>query len=142
MEFKFGQLTEVKDRVTGFQGHVTGRADYATGCRQYLVVPRCAAGEEMKMPEGSWIDEGRLIQVGVAESVEHITDITDLDDLQRLLGPGSPLGRQAAADAAVDLLEILRERISALSKEDEPPGELAEEEPAIGGPHHHPPRRS
>lgn len=56
--FKIALGTKVKDSVTGFAGVVTGRADYVTGCRQYLV---SAKGTKSKTGETGWFDEGRLI---------------------------------------------------------------------------------
>jgi len=48
---------EVKDRITGFVGIITGVASYITGCDQYLVQPE---GDGKKYPDGQWIDVGRL----------------------------------------------------------------------------------
>lgn len=42
-----------KDVITGFEGVVTGRASYLTGCDQYLLSPR---GEK----EARWFDGQRL----------------------------------------------------------------------------------
>lgn len=47
----------VRDKITGFQGIVTGHADYITGCDQYLVQPASKDGE---WKEGRWFDESRL----------------------------------------------------------------------------------
>lgn len=52
----------VKDKVTGFSGIVTGKAEYLTGCAQYLISPKCA--ENGAMVEGHWYDEGRIEIVG------------------------------------------------------------------------------
>lgn len=49
---------EVKDKITGFKGTVTGRAQYVTGCDQYLVTPK---SKGVTFADSSWIDEGRLI---------------------------------------------------------------------------------
>lgn len=43
-----------KEIITGFEGVVTGRASYITGCDQYLVSPR-DGGKDPK-----WFDEQRL----------------------------------------------------------------------------------
>lgn len=48
----------MNDKVTGFTGTVTGRVEYLTGCRQYLVQPR--VGEKGKYPDAHWFDEDRL----------------------------------------------------------------------------------
>jgi len=58
-KFRMGQ--EVLHEPTGFNGRITGICDYATGCRHYLVQPRC--GEDTtKMPEACWLDEAHLIE--------------------------------------------------------------------------------
>jgi hypothetical protein len=48
---------KVKDKITGFEGTVTGRVEYITGCNQLLVQPSSKDGTEM--PKSSWIDEDR-----------------------------------------------------------------------------------
>jgi hypothetical protein len=58
MTFKYGRGVYVEDRVTGFRGAIVGRADYLTGCNQYLVMP--PVGEDGKFVEGIWFDEMRL----------------------------------------------------------------------------------
>ena len=47
------------DTVTGFTGMITGRAEYLTGCRQYLVQSR--GDDPAKKPDAEWFDEARLI---------------------------------------------------------------------------------
>lgn len=49
--------SKVRDDITGFEGIVTGRADYITGCRQYLITPK---GTKTKRNDSSWFDEDRL----------------------------------------------------------------------------------
>ena len=56
---------KVGDMVTGFEGIVTGHAEYITGCDTYLVQPRCKAGEAGERPEPQWFDEMRLSVVAV-----------------------------------------------------------------------------
>jgi hypothetical protein len=51
--------SKVKDIVNGFDGIATGRAEYLTGCVQYLVSPD-ALDKEGKLRESHWIDEARL----------------------------------------------------------------------------------
>ena len=46
-----------KDIVTGFEGVVTGRAQYLTGCDQYVITPKVSGGD---FKEGRWFDENRL----------------------------------------------------------------------------------
>jgi hypothetical protein len=52
----------VRDKINGFVGIVTGRADYLYGCRNVLV-----AGEALdeKGPDAEWIDEDRVEVVAV-----------------------------------------------------------------------------
>ena len=56
--FKFKNGAWAVDVVTGFAGRVTGRVDYITGCRQYLVQP--AVNEEGDYKSALWFDESRL----------------------------------------------------------------------------------
>jgi hypothetical protein len=48
----------VKDRITGFQGVVTGRCEYITGCNQVLVVPKIKS--DGSFSESVWFDEQRV----------------------------------------------------------------------------------
>jgi hypothetical protein len=59
--FKIENGVEVRDKVTGFSGVVTGRADYITGCNQYLVQPPAKDGAFV---EPRWYDEHRLAVIG------------------------------------------------------------------------------
>jgi hypothetical protein len=59
--FKIEMRAEVVDNITGFAGKVTARAEYLTGCRQYLVQPK-QKKDTVEYPEGHWCDEGRLIE--------------------------------------------------------------------------------
>lgn len=47
----------VKDTITGFKGVITGRCEYVTGCRTYLVQPKAVKGE---FKSALWMDEDRL----------------------------------------------------------------------------------
>jgi hypothetical protein len=49
--------SKVRDKVTGFTGITTGRAEYLYGCNQYNIVPPVDAG---KLGETQWFDEGRI----------------------------------------------------------------------------------
>ncbi len=48
-----------KDRINGFEGIVTGRAEYLYGCVQVLVAPTKLM-EDGKCPDSVWLDEGRV----------------------------------------------------------------------------------
>lgn len=56
MTIKLGQ--KVKDVITGFQGVVTGRCEYITGCNQVLVQPRVK--DDGSRNAGEWFDEDRV----------------------------------------------------------------------------------
>ncbi len=51
----------VQDKVTGFEGVVTGRVEYITGCNQLLVVPRVKS--DGALVEAQWFDEQRTFIV-------------------------------------------------------------------------------
>ena len=57
--FKIELGRKVRDSITGFSGIVTGRCDYISGCRQYLVTPKA---ERNKLAESFWFDEDRLLK--------------------------------------------------------------------------------
>ena len=56
-EFKFELGQRAKDTITGFQGTITGRSQYMTGCNQYALQPSADNG---KWVDGQWFDENRL----------------------------------------------------------------------------------
>jgi hypothetical protein len=58
MEIKLG--VRAKDKITGFEGIVTGKASYLTGCDQYSLQPEA---KESDYKEGRWFDVGRLVFV-------------------------------------------------------------------------------
>lgn len=60
--FQFG--VKVKDKITGFEGTVTAKCSFITGCDQYLVQPPAKEGD---FKEGKYFDEGRLVFVSDTE---------------------------------------------------------------------------
>jgi hypothetical protein len=52
----------VTDSVTGFEGIVTARAEYVTGCNQLLVQPRVKKNGDFV--ESRWFDEPRCVVKG------------------------------------------------------------------------------
>jgi hypothetical protein len=50
--------SKVRDRITGFEGRVTCRTEYITGCTQILVVPKVK--DDGSYQEAHWFDEQRL----------------------------------------------------------------------------------
>lgn len=47
-----------KDKITGFEGTITGVVSYLTGCDQYLVQPTLGPNYEWREP--MWLDSNRL----------------------------------------------------------------------------------
>lgn len=52
---------KVRDQITGFEGVVTGRCQYITGCEQALVQP--PVSKDGTFVEAHWFDEDRLAVV-------------------------------------------------------------------------------
>jgi len=74
--FAFNNGDVLQDAITGFKGTVTGRANYLTGCDQYLLVPK--VDKEGKHVDGRWIDSQRLKKVGeFNESIKNIKNGAD-----------------------------------------------------------------
>jgi len=76
---------EVRDRVTGLRGIVTGRTEYINGCVQWLVKP--PVDKDGKLVDGCWIDTIQLEVVGPGIA-EPETDHTTKDHIKE--GPGGP----------------------------------------------------
>lgn len=53
--------SKVRDVITGFEGIVTGRCEYITGCSRLLITPRC--DDASKQSQGNWFDIDRVEQV-------------------------------------------------------------------------------
>ena len=60
MAFKFLHGAVLVDTITSFRGVCIGRADYITGCNQYLLQPQ-VLHENSPIPS-LWYDEARLEQ--------------------------------------------------------------------------------
>jgi hypothetical protein len=54
--------TTQRDKITGFQGVVTGYCEYISGCHQVLLVPKVDEKGDHKEPH--WFDLQRLERVG------------------------------------------------------------------------------
>jgi hypothetical protein len=52
---------KAQDKITGFEGIITGRAQYLYGCDQYCIVPPAKDG---KISESQWFDEGHIQVLG------------------------------------------------------------------------------
>lgn len=60
MEIQLGHTA--KDKVTGFEGTLVGRADYLYGCTQYCLCP--TVDKDGKVRDSQWFDEGRIQVAG------------------------------------------------------------------------------
>jgi len=49
---------KVKDRISGFEGVVTGTTIYLNGCVRFIIQPKI--DKDGKMPNPEWIDEEQL----------------------------------------------------------------------------------
>jgi len=63
-KFKFKNGDVVTDKVTGFNGTITGSVYYITGCSRYLVTAK--QKDEFTEAAAVWYDEGRLEYVETA----------------------------------------------------------------------------
>lgn len=73
---------EVKDRVTGLRGIITGKTEYINGCVQWLVKP--PVDKDGKLVDGCWIDTVQLEVVG-----QGISKPENTEDVAKE-GPGGP----------------------------------------------------
>jgi len=55
---KLGQ--KLRDKVTGLEGIAVAKVEYLNGCIQFCIKPKSKTKNEVKMPEGVYIDEGQL----------------------------------------------------------------------------------
>ena len=58
MAFQFSRGVWVKDKITGFSGCITSRADSITGCNRYCVQPE--VDKDGKNVDAGWYDEHSL----------------------------------------------------------------------------------
>lgn len=63
---------KARDVVTGFEGIVTGKASYLTGCDQYLLAP--PVDESGSSRDGKWFDVNRL------EVTDHNAIVLDTEE--------------------------------------------------------------
>lgn len=62
MSVLFGK--KARDKITGFEGMVTGRVEYMYGCAQLCLTP--SVDKDGKLREGQWFDDGRIEIIGEA----------------------------------------------------------------------------
>lgn len=55
-KFIFELGVKAKDKITGFEGIIIGRAEHITGCNTYGLKPK--KDKDGKMQDAEWVDEG------------------------------------------------------------------------------------
>lgn len=65
---------QAKDKITGFEGILIGRAEYLTGCTQYGLAPPAVNGE---IKPAQWFDEGRIEITGDGVAAEAVAGEAD-----------------------------------------------------------------
>ncbi len=65
--FSFNLGDKARDNITGYSGIVTARAEYLTGCRQYLIQSQSISSDG-ELLNSYWYDEDRMEDV-VEESI-------------------------------------------------------------------------
>jgi hypothetical protein len=58
-----------RDKITGFEGILTARAEYLYGCNQFCIVP---AARDGKCGDAQWFDEGRVEVTGPGVSAASV----------------------------------------------------------------------
>ena len=61
---------KAKDKITGFEGIITGKAIYLFGCSQYSIAP--SVDKEGKCKTSEWFDEGRIEVIGKGVAPEEV----------------------------------------------------------------------
>ena len=64
--FKFAMGVKLRDPVSGFEGVVCARSEYATGCNHYGLKPS-GLTEKGTLKDWAWIDENYLEELPTAE---------------------------------------------------------------------------
>ena len=62
---------KAKDKITGFEGIITSRHEYLTGCAQYGIQPQI--DKDGKVPDKAYFDEGRIEITGEGVSASSVS---------------------------------------------------------------------
>ena len=62
---------KARDKITGFAGIITGRAQYLYGCDQYVLAPPVKEADG-KIEQGQWFDEGRIEITGAGVTAAEV----------------------------------------------------------------------
>ena len=60
---------KAKDKITGFEGILTAKAQYLYGCTQYCLTPPAKDGKTLT---SEWFDEGRIEVIGEGVAPEEV----------------------------------------------------------------------
>jgi len=86
MKLAIKLLDLVHDSISGFEGIVTGRAEYAYGCVQIAVAPK--AMHDGQPGESRWFDEGRLVEGAATKATGGPQDAPPAPGIPPRLKPG------------------------------------------------------
>lgn len=84
-EIKLGM--EGRDKITGFEGIITSKVVYLTGCAQFGVTPKC--DKDGKVVIAEYFDESRLEVIG-----NGILNVAAFEDTKDLGGPNRDVPRK------------------------------------------------
>ena len=62
---------KAKDKITGFEGIITSKHIYLTGCNQYGIQP--PIDKDGKVPDKGYFDEGRIEIIGDGIRAESVS---------------------------------------------------------------------
>lgn len=71
--FKHELGKKAKDKITGFEGIIIGRAEHLFGCCTYGLAPQVYDNEKSKRGETEWFDEGRIEIVSEGINPQEVT---------------------------------------------------------------------
>ena len=69
-KFIFDLGVKAKDKITGFEGIIIGRAEHITGCNTYGLKPK--KDKDNKVFDAEWVDEGMIEVVDEGITVESV----------------------------------------------------------------------
>lgn len=75
--FELGEQAE--DKITGFEGIITGRCEHITGCNTYGLKPKI--DKDGKVCDAEWVDEGMIMIIGKGIAKESVSAVDDGGDL-------------------------------------------------------------
>lgn len=89
--FEFNLGSEVKDKITGFKGIVSARAEHLTGCNRYGVQSQ-KLDEKGHPIEWQWFDEQQLVLLKDKKiPLEHLNKPLTEGSVKNTTKPGGPL---------------------------------------------------